>query len=164
MSLMYCSTKSEAEGHQILNLIKKSVPGENMRMFRTLVGLAGFLKNFRPADVALLLVADEEELASLLSLKKFLQRSQIFLVLPDRSEGVLRLSAHFSPLLACFKDSDFSEVTAMMGRLRKERLAAAAEIDPQRYRWTGEVPYIPSSYVIPELDGYRFPEELPLPA
>jgi hypothetical protein len=164
MSLVFYSIKSEAEGRRILGLIKDVIPDEKIRVLRTLVGLASALQNFPSPDIALLLIADQEELSSVLSLKKFLADSKVILVLPDRSESSLRLSLSLSPLLACFRDSSFSEVVAVMTWLKKERQARLIEVDPKRYWWDGTLPCISSSQVIDDIGHLNLPEELPYSA
>jgi hypothetical protein len=161
MCVAFFSTKSEDEGRQILGLIKHSVPDTRVKILRTLVGLLGSLKNFPSPDIALLVVADQAELSSVLSMKKSLQNSRVILILPDRSEASLRLSLALSPLLICFRDSDFSEVVTLLARLKREKRAKIGEIDPIRYGWSGELPCISSPYVIDDFESDQLPDELP---
>jgi hypothetical protein len=161
MGLVFYSIKSEVEGKRVLGMIKDSVPDEKIRVLRTLVGLASSLHNFPSPDIALLLIADQEELASVLSLKKYLTETKVILVLPDRSEASLKLSLALSPLLVCFLDSSFAEVVAVMARLKREKQARMIEIDPKRYCWDGALPHISSLPVIDDVDHQRLPGELP---
>jgi hypothetical protein len=142
MRLVFYSIKSETEGKNILGLIKNSLPDEKTRIIRTLVGLASSLKNFPSPAVALFVIADQEELSSLLSLKKFLQNTRVLLILPDRTESSLRLSWPLSPLLVCFQDSNFSEVLGLMERFKEERQTQKDDVDPNRYSWNGELPFM----------------------
>lgn len=161
MCVAFFSTKSEEEGRRILGLIKHSVPDTRIKILQTLVGLAGSLKNFPSPDIALLVVADQAELSSVLSMNKSLQNSRVILILPDRSEASLRLSLALSPLLICFRDSDFSEVVTLIARLKREKRAKIGEIDPKRYWWSGELPCISSPYVIDDFESDQLPDELP---
>ena len=160
MCLAFFSTKSGEDGRRILELIKHSIPDTRIKVVRTLVGLAGSLKNFPSPDVALFLIADQPELSSALSMKNSLHNSRVILILPDRSKASLRLSLPLSPLLICFRDSGFSEVVTVLARLERERQTKVAEIDPKRYWWSGELPSISSLFMIEDLEDYGFPEEL----
>jgi len=162
MCIAYYSTASEDAGRRVLGLIKNSSPDTRIKILRTLVGLLGSLKNFPSPRIALFVVADDKELASVLSLKKYLQNSRVILILPDRSEATLRLSSALSPLLICFRDGDFSEVGVLLARLEREKRAKMEEGDPKRYWWTGELPSISSLYPIDAVARNRYPEELPL--
>jgi hypothetical protein len=161
MCVAFFSTKSEEEGRRILGLIKHSIPEARIKILRTLVGLAGSLKNFPSPDIALLVVADQAELSSVLSMNRSLQNSRVMLILPDRSEASLRLSLALSPLLICFRDSDFSEVVTLLARLTRQKQDKMGEIDPIRYWWSGELPCISSPHVIDDFEGDQLPDELP---
>ena len=161
MCIAFFSTKSEKEGERILGLIRHSIPETKIKILRTLVGLAGSLHNFPSPDMALLVIADQAELSSVLSMKKSLQNSRVFLILPDRSEATLRLSLRLSPLIICFRDSDFSEVVNLLARLQREKRDKMGEIDPKRYWWSGEPPCIPDPYVIDDIESDQLPDELP---
>jgi hypothetical protein len=164
MSLVYYSIKTEDAGKRILKLIKNSLLEEKTKVSRTLLGLASYLKNFPSPETVLLLVADLEELASLLSLKKFFRNSRLIIILPDRSETALRLSLALSPALLCFQDSDFLDVVNLLVRTRRERQNRIDEVDPKRYLWTGTVPYLLSLPMIEDNENLRLPEKLPYPA
>jgi hypothetical protein len=164
MCMLFYSIKSEDEGKRISGQIKSSIPDERLRVLRTVVGLANSLKNFPPPSLALLVVADQEELSSLLSLKKFLLHSQIILVLPDRSDSGLRLSLALNPVLTSFRDSNFSEVAAVLERLRREQQMQVKEIDPRWY-WSMDTlssVYCPSVGEDPE--NFRLSAGMPFSA
>jgi len=142
MSLVFFSPKTDLEGRQFLELAKSTLPDKKFRSFRTPAGLSGYLKNFPSPEMAILLAADQEELAVLASLKKDLKGSKIILLLPDRQDNSLKLSAVLSPLLACFLDDGFPEVAAVLARMRREDLDARDALDPKRYGWAGAIPYL----------------------
>jgi len=160
MCLAFFSTKSEEEGGRILGLIRHSIPEIRIKILRTLVGLEGSLHNFPSPDTALLVIADQAELSSVLSMQRSLQNSKVFLILPDRSDATLRLSRPLSPLLVCFRDGDFSEVVTLLARLMKEKKPETGEIDPRRYWWDGEIPYISAPYMIDDIERDEIPGDL----
>jgi len=160
MCLAFFSTKSEEEGERILGLIRRSIPEIRIKILRTLVGLEGSLHNFPSPDTALLVIADQAELSSVLSMQRFLHNSKVFLILPDRSEAGLRLSRPLSPLLICFRDGDFSEVVTLLSRLQKEKKHEMGEIDPKRYWWSGEPACISSPFMIDDIEGDQIPGDL----
>jgi len=142
MSLVFFSPKTNFEGRQYLELAKSTLPDKKFRSFRSLAGLAGYLKNFPSPELAILLAADHEELSTLASLKKDLKGSKIILLLPDRYDASLKLSAVLSPLLACFLDDGYSNVAAVLDRMRRESLDERDALDPKRYGWAGAIPYL----------------------
>lgn len=142
MSLVFFSPKTDLEGRQYLDLAKSILPDNKFRSFRTLAGLAGYLKNFPSPKLAILLAADHEELSTLASFKKDLEGSKVILILPDRQDTSLKLAAVLGPLLACFLDDGFSDVAALLARMRRESLDARDALDPKRYGWAGAIPYL----------------------
>jgi hypothetical protein len=142
VNLIFYSTKTESEGRRIVGLIKPSLNGQKLRTFRTILGLRSYLYNFPAPEAAILVAADLQELNMLGGLKKHLGQIPLIMILPDRSEESLTRAASLSPLLASFLDSDFEEVAALAARLRSLRPAAPAEVDPKRYGWSGDLPYL----------------------
>jgi hypothetical protein len=152
MSVVFFSLKSENEGCQYLDLARSTLPDKKFRSFRTAAGLEGYLKNFPSPKLAILLAADHEELAALASLKKRLGGTKVILLLPDRQKASLDLAAALSPLLACFLDDGFSDVAAVLARMRRESLEQRDALDPKRYRWGGVVPYVVTEGSIEDME------------
>ena len=142
MNLVFYSTKSESEGQQLLGSLKAPFRGRKVRTFRTLVGLGSYLKNFPRPEAAVLMAANVNELSHLVGLKKFFADVPLILILPDRSESSLNLACSLGPLMACFQDGPYSDVAAMLTRLRSLRSAPGSPTDPRRFAWAGEIPYL----------------------
>jgi hypothetical protein len=158
MSLFFYSTKTRDEGNRMQDLIKQSVPDEKLRVIRTLPGLASCLRNFSSPDIALFLAADEEEVMSIVSLQKFLRKTQIIMVLPERNEELIKTVASLSPFLTCFRDTDHLDIVSFLARLKREKRIQTIEIDPKRFWWTGSIPYIPSLYYGQDMESYQIGE------
>ena len=142
MCLAFYSCKSENEGKRLMAQIRDSIPGQKIKIFRSVETLAGSLANSPSPDIAVLLVADEAELLSVLSLKKSLEDSRIIMILPDRTEENLKRSYPLNPLLTCFRDGGFSETVALMARMKNESLAEADQENPSIYRWSQGFPFV----------------------
>ncbi len=145
MNLVFYSTKSESEGQQLLGALKAPLKGKKIRTFRTLVGLGSYLKNFPRPEALILVAANESELSHLVALKKRFEESPIILILPDRSETIINLACSLGALMTCFRDGDFSDVAAMMARLRTLQNVPGGPTDPRRFAWAGDIPYLSGS-------------------
>jgi len=159
MSFVFFSPKTEFEGRKFLELAKSTLPDNKFRSFRTLAGLSGYLKNFPSPELAILLAADQKELAALASLKKDMNGSKIILLLPDRQDDSLKLSAVLSPLLTCFLDDGYSDVAAVLARMRRESLDARDALDPKRYGWAGALPHLSAEGSIEDMEPAAYAGE-----
>jgi hypothetical protein len=153
LNLVFYSTKSENEGQQLLGALKAPLKGKKIRTFRTLVGLGSYLKNFPRPETVVLLTANESELSHLVALKKHFGAAPVILILPDRSETSVKLACSMGALMTCFQDGDFSDVAAMMARLRSLQNVPGSPIDPRRFAWAGDIPYLPGSSPFDAIDS-----------
>lgn len=153
MNVVFYSTKSESEGQLLLGALKTPLKGRRIRTFRTLVGLGSYLRNFPRPETMVLLAANEGELSHLVALKKHFENVPVILILPDRSEATVRLACALGALMTCFLDGDFSDVSAMMARLRTLQNAPGSPTDPRRFAWSGVIPYLSGSSPLDSIDS-----------
>ncbi len=158
MSLFYYSAKTQDEGKRIHDLINQTVTDEKLRVMRTVSGLTSYLQRFRSPEIAVFLMADAEEVGSIVSLQRFLRNTQLILILPDRNEDLLKAASQLNPYLTCFRDTDPLDVISFLARLKRERRIQSIEIDPKRFWWTGSIPYIPSLYYGQDVESYQIGE------
>lgn len=88
-----------------------------------------------PPSVALFYVSHAEEIQNLLMLKNKLNGTHLILVMPERNTDSIKLTYKLNPLLTCFADGDYSEVTGIIDRLHKgDAFAPVQRSDGKTFR------------------------------
>lgn len=98
------------------------------------------------------------ELSRLVALKKHFEDVPLILILPDRSESSLNRACALGPLMTCFQDGAYSDVAAMVSRIRTLRQEAMDRTDPRRFAWSGAIPYLSSFSPYEDADLYSSAE------
>jgi hypothetical protein len=118
--IFYAAVKNRRET-RILNQIEAVMPTESIMICRSTQELSRYL--MRPLNEVLavvLLVADKEDLAEILSLRDVLHETRVILLLPD-SENETTVKAHrLRPRLLTFADDDSGAVAAVLGRIMRK--------------------------------------------
>ncbi len=118
MNLFFCSTTNGEIGDNLLSFIEKLVPKEKIKIFQEFNGFHRKLHQYRYVNpVAILLIANKEELLNILSFKDLLQGVRLVLILPDRKEDTIAIGQCVSPSLLCFSNSDLNEIYSMLVKI-----------------------------------------------
>ena len=73
--------------------------------------------NLESMKLALFYVSHPEEIEHLMILKKKLNGTHLILVIPERNSKSILLTYKLHPLLTCFADGDYSEITGLIQRI-----------------------------------------------
>jgi hypothetical protein len=74
-------------------------------------------KNLDTLKIALFYVSHPKEIEHLMILKKKLNGTHLILVMPERNSDSLKLTYKLHPLLTCFDDGDYEEITGLIQRV-----------------------------------------------
>jgi len=113
--VIYSSGKA---GERLQRLVQDLVPKERLEVFSDLGKFSERLR--RPTDdrpVAVILAASEDSLLSILSISRLLYDVRFILILPDREDPTVAIGHSLRPRFMSYIDSDFREVTAVLGKM-----------------------------------------------
>jgi hypothetical protein len=135
-------------GERLQDMVQNLVPREKLEVYKTFEGFSERLR--KPMDdipVAVILAASEDDLLTILSISHLLYDVRFILILPDRDDPTVAIGHSLRPRFLGYKDSDFREVTAVLGKMiggfyynRKARDPAAGQVYPVR-PMIGRQPY-----------------------
>ncbi len=127
-------------GERLQEMVQNLVPQDKLEIYKTFEGFSERLR--KPMDdipVAVILAASEDDLLTILSISHLLYDVRFILILPDRDDPTVAIGHSLRPRFLGYKDSDFREVTAVLGKMiggfyysRKAKDPAAAHIYPVR--------------------------------
>ena len=103
---------------RIQGLLEKSYSGVDIEVERTIDGLSARLH--QPKDdafVAVLMAKSRKELLYFLSILNLFRDIRIILVVPDRNRETIALAHQLRPNFLCYKNSDFTEVIAVLDKM-----------------------------------------------
>ena len=116
MNVLFYST-GEA-GERLQRVIQELVPKNKLEVYTNLEGFSDRLR--KPMDdipVAVILAASENDLLTILSISHLLYDVRFILVLPDREDPTVAIGHSLRPRFLSYTDSDFREVTAVLGKM-----------------------------------------------
>jgi hypothetical protein len=116
MTVLLYST-GEAGG-RLQKVIRDLVPKDKLEVYTSLEGFSDRLR--KPMDdipVAVILAASENDLLTILSISHLLYDVRFILVLPDREDPTVAIGHSLRPRFLSYTDSDFREVTAVLGKM-----------------------------------------------
>lgn len=105
-------------GERLQRVIQDLVPGDRLEIYRTFEGFSERLR--KPMDdipVAVILASNEDDLLTILSISHLLYDVRFILVLPDREDPTVAIGHSLRPRFLSYTDSDFREVTAVLGKM-----------------------------------------------
>ncbi len=123
MKLIFYATETHDSGARLQTMIETKVPNENIEVHRTIDSLNLRLRQLKlnnsyDLSIAVILAGRKEDLFDILSIRKLLRDIRIILILPDRDENTIAMGHHLRPRLLSYADSDFSEVVAVLAKMR----------------------------------------------
>ena len=105
-------------GERLQGMIRDLVPRERLEIYRTFNGFSERLR--KPMDdipVAVILAASGNDLLTILSISHLLYDVRLILILPDREDPTVAIGHSMRPRFLSYTDSDFREVTAVLGKM-----------------------------------------------
>jgi len=105
-------------GERLRKVVQELVPGEKLEVYKTLEAFSERLKKpMEELPVAVVLAASEEDLLTILSISHLLYDVRFILILPDREDPTVAIGHSLRPRFLSYTDSDFREVTAVLGKM-----------------------------------------------
>ena len=118
MNLLFYTTEEEETGGRFQKVIDTIVPKGMGETHCTIKSLAHRLRQPRyESTIAVLLAATREDLYDLLSIRDLLRGISIILILPDRNADTIAKGHILRPRFLTYKDSNFGEITAVLGKM-----------------------------------------------
>jgi hypothetical protein len=116
MNVLFYSTGEP--GERLQKVIQELVPKEKLEIYKTFESFSERLR--KPMDdipVAVILAASEDDLLTILSISHLLYDVRFILILPDREDPTVAIGHSLRPRFLGYTDSDFREVTAVLGKM-----------------------------------------------
>ncbi len=105
-------------GERLQTVIRDLVPEEKLEVYTSLENFSDRLR--KPMDdipIAVILAASDNDLLTILSISHLLYDVRFILVLPDREDPTVAIGHSLRPRFLSYTDSDFREVTAVLGKM-----------------------------------------------
>jgi hypothetical protein len=115
-------------GSKLQKAVDTILPGANVETFHAVSRLSERLR--RPAlnfPIVVLLVTSREELNNLLAIKELLLDVRVLLILPDKENDTMVLGHTLRPRFVSFRDSSFTDVVAVLGKMVNRSLRVKAQ-------------------------------------
>lgn len=108
-------------GMELEKMIEKLASKKNVEVYRATLDLTLRLRMpFRESAIAILVISDEKDLKSILSIKSLLINMRVVLILPDRNNGTIEAGHTLLPRYLSFKDNNsLKDIKAVLTRMIK---------------------------------------------
>ena len=108
------------EGNRLLTVLREAIPEVPIIQYHG-IGAVGRVMptSYNEKIVAVIMVADKEELTSLAQRNKTWDRLKTILVLPDSEPETVTLGHVLRPVYMAFASNDFSDIAAVLKHIRK---------------------------------------------
>lgn len=118
IKLIVYSIDKNTFGMELETMIEKLVSRENVEIWRTLPDLTLRLRMpLSESAIAVLIISDEKDLKSMISIQSLLINRRIVLILPDRNNGTIEAAHRLHPRYLSFKDNSLGDIKAVLGRM-----------------------------------------------
>ena len=122
--ILYLSKKETEAGARLINKISSNFYYENIEVFDHMDNFKKRIHSFpRKIDVAVILTVDSTQLSDILEIKEALEDMEIILILPDQDKDTVSKGMTLYPRFLAYTDSDFDDVSAVLGKLGSRRIA-----------------------------------------
>ena len=116
---MYSKDQSEF-GMELEKMLEKLASKKNVEIYRATLDLTLRLRMpLRESAIAVLVISDEKDLTSMLSIKSLLINMRVVLILPDRNNGTVEAGHSLLPRYLSFKDNSLKDIKAVLARMIK---------------------------------------------
>jgi len=120
MDMLFHYTQENKSVKKLMDLLGSQLAWENVITSKSFSEIDRHLDNHSDSlKVAMFCVSQTEEIEQLLLLKNKLNGTHLILIMPQRHSDSLKLTHRLHPLLTCFADGDYSEVTGLIRRLNE---------------------------------------------
>jgi hypothetical protein len=118
--MLFHYTRENKSVKKLKKLINSHLSGEKIITSNSFHEIDHHLKNNDESlKVALFYLSQTKDIEQLLMLKNKLNGTHLILVIPERRRDSLKLTYQLHPLLTCFADGDYSEITGLIQRMSK---------------------------------------------
>jgi hypothetical protein len=115
--IVYSKDKSKF-GMELEEVIEDLASKENVEICRAISDLTLRLRvPLSESAIAVLLVSDEKDLQSILSIQSLLINMRIVLILPDRNNGTIEAGHCLHPRYLSFKDNSLKDIQSVLARM-----------------------------------------------
>jgi hypothetical protein len=122
MKIFLYAKVSDQAGDKLAKTIKTYLPEVEMLVYRTVDDLAqGLRQPGRDSGVAILLVSNQKDLKSLLSIGYLFQNIRIILLVPNKEAEIVALAHQLRPRFLTDIHTDLAEVTAVLKKMIKDQ-------------------------------------------
>jgi hypothetical protein len=120
-------------GMELKKMLEGLASKANVVICRTNADLTARLRMpLSESSIAVLLIADEKDLKSMLSIKSLLINMRIVLILPDRSDVTIEAGHSLHPRYLSFKDNSLKDINAVLARMIEVEQATYKEAHKQK--------------------------------
>ena len=118
MNILFYAPVMDSEGRQIYRQVEKRTVEWGLEVHRSLESLSRRLRQpLNEVHAAILYTVRREDFLEMLSVRDLLGDIRIILVLPDRTEEILRKGHNLKPSFLAFTGDDQGAVTSVLDRL-----------------------------------------------
>jgi hypothetical protein len=115
--IVYSRDKNEF-GMEVEKMLEELASKKNVEICRTIPDLTLRLRiPLCESAIAVLLISDEEDLQTILSIQSLLINMRIVLILPDRNSGSIEAGHNLHPRYLSFKDNSLKDLGAVLARM-----------------------------------------------
>jgi len=120
MRLLVYGNGSNDAGKRLQDVIDGVAPEIDTEIYRTVENLSSRLRR-RLGDLAVVVLyaASRKELQEILQIRDLLDDVPVLLILPDREAETFSEGLNLFPRFISFEDTDFTDVSAVLGRMLK---------------------------------------------
>jgi hypothetical protein len=111
MDIVYVDTGKNDVGNVLLGTLEPHIGNKNIRIYKNIVNFSEDLKkNTNELTIAVIFIADEEDLMELYAIKHLLHSVITILILPDRERDTVALGFRCKPYFMTYVDHDLNEI------------------------------------------------------
>jgi hypothetical protein len=116
--LIFYSKDKNKFGMELEKILGELASKRNVEICRTIRDLTSRLRiPLSESAIAVLIVADKEDLQSMLSIQSLLINMRIVLILPDRNDGTVEAGHGLHPRYLSFKDNSLKDIKSVLTRM-----------------------------------------------
>jgi hypothetical protein len=120
MQLFLYSSRNDPDLKRLEAAIHKVIPPAQIESFKSLRKFGQRLrKPVEPDSIAVLSVADREELRQMQPLRRLLTEIFVVLVIPDRKKGTIELAHLLLPRFLSQKKDDYEDLSKVLDKMRR---------------------------------------------
>ena len=128
--VLYTSSKDKKIEKRFLNKIGTDFSCEKIEIFNNMADFKRKIYSFpRKIDVVVVLVQDDSLLSDLLQFRDALDDMEMILILPDQNKDTVSKGMSLYPRFLAYADSDFDDVSAVLGKLSTKHRQQNASAD-----------------------------------